>query len=79
MTSTMTLYRNAVLCAQQENWEFAAAALDAAYRNLPPAALSVEECRTLKLHSDELAVVGQQLPCLAPTLQLFSRFLTISA
>lgn len=79
MTSTLTLYRNAVLCAQQQNWDLAVAVLDAAYKARPPAELSVEECQTLWPHSDELAVVGQQLPCLTPTLQLFSRFLTISA
>ncbi|UBV44562.1 hypothetical protein LAJ19_17455 (plasmid) [Deinococcus taeanensis] len=79
MSPVLTLYRNAVLCAQQQDWDLATAALDAAYNAAPPAELSLEDCRTLKRHSDDLALVGQHLPCLTPTIQLFSRFLSISA
>lgn len=79
MNSPLTLYQNAVLRAQQQDWDLATAALDAAYRAAPPLELSLDDCQTLRRHRDELAVVGQQLPCLTPTLQLFSRFLSLSA
>lgn len=74
MTQNLTMYTEAALCARRNAWELAATSLHSAYQAVPPLALSDEECAHLQPYSDDLAIVGQRLPSLTPTLQLFVRF-----
>ena len=73
MSHTITLYRQAALHAQAHNWPQATASLHCAYRDAPPDHLTDEDCQHLWPYLDDLAVVGQQLPCLRGTIRLLTR------
>lgn len=77
MSAALTFYREAVLCAQQQAWDQATVHLTSAFDVAPPSQLSAEDCQALACYSDDLAYIGQGLPCLTPTLQLFARFVAL--
>ena len=79
MSVSLNLYYRSAQSAQQQALSEAMSLLEQAFTAQPPANLTDDECRALKQLDDDLTFIGQQLPCVVPTLQLLRRWQCLSA